>query len=511
MSQLKKLMLNNAYTLLSAVNRDPKATAIIDGKKSIDYKNLLKISSHVGSHLFNNGICEGSHLVTLLQNNWQASIIYWACQLYGIILVPLNWRITSKELDYYLKDSEAKIIIYQDISSDTVLSSTIARSLPKISLSSSDGSSLLFDNLLKEKPIKKEYVKGDILTSVMLYTSGTTGIGKGVPRSHFSERSAAIAHVAQNHYTYKEKTLGVMPLYHTMGIRLLSSMCLINGCFICQPKFISDQALQLIKKEKISCLYLVPTLYHDLISNKNFSTSLISTVKKIGFAGACMSQGLLDKLDYYFKPEVFVNHYGSTEIYTFTYLEDAQKKPGSAGKAGINQIIKVIDINSANSIDEVDSFVEGRIIASMKSSEAFESYWKNSKANKNAIVDGWYITGDIGYMDDEGDLFITGRIDDMIISGGENILPIEVENILLGYENISEVVVCGLPDERLGEIVTAFIKSDKEIDIRDLDELFLQSNIAKFKRPRKYIFINEIPKSPVGKILRRKLKENYNK
>jgi len=511
LNQLKKSMMNSAFTLLSAVDRDPNAIAIIDGQRIINYNNLLKMSSIVGSNLFSHGLHQGSHLVTLLQNNWQATIIYWACQLYGIIIVPLNWRTTSKELDYYLKDSEANIVIFQDISSDAVSSSINSKGILKISLNKSEDSAFIFESLLNENSINTDYIKDNNLISIMLYTSGTTGIGKGVPRSHFAERSAAIAHIAQNHYIYKENTLGVMPLYHTMGVRLLLSMCIMNGCFICQPKFGSNQALKLINKEKITSLYLVPTLYHDLISNKNFSTSLIKTVKKIGFAGSYMNQNLLEKLDYYFKPEVFINHYGSTEIYTFTYTENAQKKPGSAGKAGINQIIKVIDIDSVSSLDEVASFKEGKIIASMKSSEAFENYWKNPKANDNAIIDGWYITGDIGYIDDEGDLFITGRVDDMIISGGENILPIEIEDILSSYEDISEVVVCGLPDQRLGEIVTAFIKSNKEIETRLLDELFLKSDTAKFKRPRKYIFVDTIPKSPVGKVLRRQLKENYSK
>ena len=502
-------MMNNAFTLLSAVYRDPNAIAIIDGQKIINYNNLLKISSIVGSNLFSHGLHEGSHLVTLLQNNWQATIMYWACQLYGIIIVPLNWRTTSKELDYYLKDSEAKIVIFQDISSDAVSSSINSQGILKISLNKSVDSTFIFENLLNENSKNIDYIKDNNLTSIMLYTSGTTGIGKGVPRSHFAERSAAIAHIAQNHYVYKENTLGVMPLYHTMGVRLLLSMCILNGCFICQSKFSSDQALQLIYKEKITSLYLVPTLYHDLISNKTFSTSLIKTVEKIGFAGASMNQDLLEKLDYYFKPKVFINHYGSTEIYTFTYSENAQKKPGSAGKAGINQIIKVIDIDSVSSLDVVESFIEGKIIASMKSSEAFKSYWNNPKANKNSIIDGWYITGDIGFIDDEGDLFITGRVDDMIISGGENILPLEIENVLSSYNDIDEVVVCGLPHERLGEIVTAFIKSDKQIELRLLDEYFLKSEIAKFKRPRKYIFVDEIPKSPVGKVLRRKLKKIF--
>ena len=145
----------------------------------------------------------------------------------------------------------------------------------------------------------------------------------------------------------------------------------------------------------------------------------------------------------------------------------------------------------------------------MESSESFKNYWNRPDADKESIVDGWYITGDLGYFDEEGDLFVTGRLDDMIISGGENILPVEVENILSTFPDVIEAVVCGIPDERLGEIVAAFIKSSKNIDIDKLDAFFLKSSISNFKRPRKYFLVDEIPKSPVGKILRRKLREQY--
>ena len=143
-----------------------------------------------------------------------------------------------------------------------------------------------------------------------------------------------------------------------------------------------------------------------------------------------MNNDLLKKLNNYFNPEVFVNHYGSSEIYTFTYCENAADKPGSAGKAGINQIIRVIDIHTSDTSQNLPAGIEGKIIASMESSESFKNYWNRPDADEESIVDGWYITGDLGYFDEEGDLFVTGRLDDMIISGGENILPVEVENIL---------------------------------------------------------------------------------
>jgi 2-furoate---CoA ligase len=148
---------------------------------------------------------------------------------------------------------------------------------------------------------------------------------------------------------------------------------------------------------------------------------------------------------------------------------------------------------------------EGQIIASLDGDEAFDGYWKRDDANEKSIYKNWYFTGDIGYRDIDGDLFVTGRVDDMIISGGENILPAEIESILSLHSSVAEVAVVGLPNERWGQQVTAFISKSTKVTSEQLDNWCLKSNLASFKRPREYIFVKEIPKSPVGKILRRLL------
>ena len=339
----------------------------------------------------------------------------------------------------------------------------------------------------------------------MLYTSGTTGKPKGVPRTHSAERSSALAHVAQNIYIEGETTLGVMPLYHTMGIRSLISMSLINGAFISQPKFLSSEAISLIEKFGITCLYLVPTLFHDLIEDTEFSKNKVKSCKKLGFAGAPMNNGLIKKVMDAFNPSQLVNHYGSSEIYTFTVDRKANKKPGSAGKAGINQRIKIVEIGSNNPEKTVGKNIEGEIIASLQSEEAFSGYLKRPDADKKSIIDNWYFTSDLGYFDNDGDLFVTGRVDDMIITGGENVSPIEIENILSLNNNVIEVAVVGLPDEKWGQKICAFIKRLGSIENNELNKFCLESGMANFKRPKEYIFVKEIPKSPTGKILRRKL------
>ena len=218
-----------------------------------------------------------------------------------------------------------------------------------------------------------------------------------------------------------------------------------------------------------------------------------------------MPDGLLIRIQELFKPELFVNHYGSSEVYTFSIEEDAVAKPGSAGRAGINTRLRVIDMER-NEVDHpVAPGKEGQIIVDLAGDEVFEGYWKRPEADQKSLRDGWYFTGDIGYLDEEGDLFVTGRVDDMMISGGENISPIDIESVLSLHDAVDEVAVVGLPDERWGQRVTAFIKAGRSVTAEELDAHCRQSDLLNFKRPRDYIFVQEIPKSPVGKLLRRLL------
>jgi 2-furoate---CoA ligase len=148
---------------------------------------------------------------------------------------------------------------------------------------------------------------------------------------------------------------------------------------------------------------------------------------------------------------------------------------------------------------------EGEIIANLASDEAFEGYWRRPEADAKAIRDGWYLTGDTGYFDADGDLFVTGRVDDMIITGGENVSPVEIESCLSLHPAVSEVAVVGLADERWGKIITAFVTRRTAVSETELDQFCRSSGLANFKRPRRYVFVTAIPKSPVGKLLRRKL------
>ena len=498
-------MLDLGLSFLASVARDPGALAIVDGDMRMTYAQWYRRISALVAGLDAVGLNAGDHVVTVLQNRWEAATLHWACQFAGIVMTPVNWRSTASEIDFYLQDASAKAIVFEDTSAEAVDGSPTAQTLPRIALDAPAPGSLAFTTLINGHAPEAEPRAHAEAWSVMLYTSGTTARPKGVPRRQRAERAAALAHVAQNLYANGERTLGVMPLYHTMGVRSLLAMSLIGGAFVCLRRFAIADALRLIAAERVTDLYLVPTLYHDLVHHPLFAESDVSSVRKIGFAGAPMTDGLLQKLQAAFKPDLFVNHYGSSEIYTFTIDQNAPAKPGSAGRAGINQMVRVVKLG-AKSVNELAAAgEEGEIIALLAGDESFEGYWRRPDADEKALREGWFFTGDTGYVDKDGDLFVTGRVDDMIITGGENVSPVEIESCLSLHAGVSEVAVVGLPDERWGKIVTAFVKRCAPIEAEELDTYCRTSGLASFKRPRRYIFVAEIPKSPVGKLLRRKL------
>jgi 2-furoate---CoA ligase len=499
-------MLDLGTSFVASVARDPNALAVVDDGIRLSYAQwYARISSLVAS--FDRiGLKPGDHLVTMLQNCEAAATLHWACQLAGIVITPINWRAKADELDFCIEDSGSCAVVYQDVSAPAVEQSKRARALPRVYAGSGDAAGAFsFERMVAEIAADVTPRVSAEAWSIMLYTSGTTSRPKGVPRRHRAERSAAIAHVAQNLYRRGERTLGVMPLYHTMGVRSLLAMSLIGGTFVCLPRYDTSRALALIQSEKITNLYLVPTLYHDLVHTREFTSTDVSSVRKLGFAGASMTDGLLKTLNEAFQPELFVNHYGSSEIYTFTIDQNAPAKPGSAGKAGINQQIRVVRLNAGSAADIASPNEEGEIVALLAGDESFEGYWRRRDADAKSLRDGWYFTGDTGFVDRDGDLFVTGRVDDMIITGGENVSPVEIESALSLHPAVLEVAVVGLADEKWGQVVTAFVKRTGPVSEQDLEQFCRTSGLANFKRPRRFVFVDALPKSPVGKLLRRLL------
>jgi 2-furoate---CoA ligase len=260
----------------------------------------------------------------------------------------------------------------------------------------------------------------------------------------------------------------------------------------------------------VSSLFLVPTMFHDIVRDPAMSRHELGSLSRLGYAGMAMTPVLVEHCLERFRPDVFINHYGSSEIYTFTICDHLREKPGCAGRAGLNQVIRVVpaDPGRRHEIEtDLPPGEPGEIVASMASPEAFTGYWKRPDADAKAIQNRWYRTGDLGQFDQDGELYVVGRVDDMIISGGENIFPEEVEDALARCAGVASVAVIGVPDERLGSRVVAYVEPvSPEVTREQIDTACLKTGLARFKRPRDYVFVKAIPRSASGKLLRRKLR-----
>lgn len=493
--------------------------AAVAGERDLTWRQWDARTNQIARALAERGAARGDRVCLVMGNGEAMAATHLAAQKLGVLSTPLNPLYSADELAYCLQDAEPRVVV-----SDDRTSAALGRALERVEpdrrtfalLHDGDerppGAEGFGDAVAAQSDGTIDVAVSDDDPSVMLYTAGTTGAPKGVPRTQRNEHSAAEAHVIQARYGPHERTLGAMPMYHTMGLRSLLSMVVLGGTFVAMPNFKPGPALELIERERVTALYLVPTAFWALLQEGGLAEAG-RHVRRLAYAGAAMTPTLCRALQEALAPDVFINHYGSTEIYTFCIEEDAPARPGSAGRAGLHCRVRLVRADAEERVgpDELVAPGEtGEIIASLASPEAFQGYWRRPDADERALRDGWYFTGDVGHEDEDGSIYVSGRVDDMIITGGENVHPLEVENALAACPDVGEVAVAGVSEEKWGQAVTAFVVSDSDGTPEDAarsvaEWVRRESGLAPFKRPKRIVVVDEIPKSPVGKILRRKL------
>ena len=511
--------MNLATAFSLTVARRPDAVAVVDGERRRSFREWHAESARLAGGLARLGLRPGDHLLVVLKNRYENTALYWACQMFGIVYTPLNWRASAADVAFCLADAGARAVAFEGASAQAVREALAAgglEALPRVVLADvrSDRGDSAYAELAAGAALDQPMPVNEDATCLMLYTSGTTGRPKGVPRSHRNELSAAVSQIAHNRYLFGDSALGVMPLYHTMGMRVLLAAALLNGKFACVPTYDTELALRLIQDEQLTTMFLVPTLYYDMLHHPSFRSFDLGSLARIGYAGMTMTHALSEECLKQFKPNLFVNYYGSSEVYTLSFCDHIDAKPGCAGRPGVNQAIRVVKPDPderAGPEDLVKPGEPGEIIASLESPEAFAGYWKRPDANAKALRSGWYFTGDLGRQDEDGELYVIGRVDDMVITGGENVYPEEIENLLSRCPLVGRVAVIGIPDERWGQKLVAFVEPAGEgASAETFDAHVRAAGLSNFKRPKEYVLIESIPRSPVGKVLRRELRAgNY--
>ncbi|AIY04591.1 long-chain-fatty-acid--CoA ligase [Planococcus sp. PAMC 21323] len=473
----------------------PEKIAVKDDHRSLTYKEFLARANALAAYFHASGYKKGDRIGILMSNRIEHIELDIAVSLAGLIKVPLNYRLHPKELKYMIHDSDLSLLI-----GEKELLDTIETSIP-----------LLYMGVDFEETIAQyegqsftEQVAEDDLFAIM-YTSGTTGNPKGVMLSHRNIIAGALSLAQVCEVDYKDVIGHVAPLTH--GANFLSHVAWLYGLTqVVYNKFEPEEFLDGLVEDKISVLFLVPTMVNLMIQHPNFDASKLATVKSINMAGSPIAasklQEALDKAG-----NIFVETYGQVEApmcITMMPRNEIHKRLDSCGRIGVFVDVKIVDDEN----NEVPHGEVGEIIA--KGSLVMRGYWNNEKATSETLRDGWLHTGDLGRRDESGYVYIVDRKKDVIISGGVNIYPREVEEVLNLHTGVKETCVIGVPDDKWGENVVAFVVPNgrEEVTVESLIDL-CKENLASFKKPKELFIVEELPKSSYGKILKREMKTKH--
>ena len=445
--------MNLATALELAAHRYPSAAALITRSASLSYAQWNRRVNSVAWALLQAGLQPGERIAICTANIEAAATTYFAAHKAGAACVLLNSRWKEQELLPAMEEAGVKAILYDQTTktrvtaalrlSDRALMPIEAGAVHSEGIEAENG--LIFEEIAAARPTKEAppVPRDDSAVGTVLYTSGTTGRPKGVARSCRSDYYAAMALILEHRWERFERVLLVMPLFHTMGLHTLISMVLLNGTAVLLPRVDPEECLHRIAAGRITALYLVPTIFHDLVTAGAAAGLEPLPVPKLAFAGAPMSARLMAGCRELFQPEVFVNQYGCTEMLAITINPRPDLCPHSVGRPALHSRIRIVS-TAQEGRSEAAEGETGEILVDASLPQSFSGYLNNPAATGRAVREGWYYTGDLGYFDDRGELCLAGRVDDMIISGGENIYPGEVERILLEHPQVKEAAVIGI-------------------------------------------------------------------
>ncbi|SFU77877.1 fatty-acyl-CoA synthase [Clostridium sp. DSM 8431] len=479
-----------------------------DGRR-FTFKNLNFQINMIAKSLISIGIKKGDHIALISCNSPEWIEVFLAIVRIGAVCVCINYKSTEDEIDYMLKKSKSTILIVSEKDMMEKVDVDKFTSL-KIILKMKTLYTLSFVMSQLKRVLDEEletYINAVDPSDMaaILYTSGTTGNPKGSVYNHRALLNGPLSFAKNYKYTTEDTILAALPLNHILGGLYTAFLGLFTGCkIVLLRSFKTRDVLEEIQKERCTGFHGVPTMYQYLLNQykKYDLTSL-----RVGMiAGAVSSPTLIKDIIEKLGIHELNNTFGQTETLGVTQtpiksIDDP--KINTAGKAVEHVEIKICDIETG---EELPANEKGELY--VKSDYAMTEYYEDKEFTKKTIIDGWVHTGDVASIDEEGYLSIKGRIKDIIIKGGENISPSDIEHCLLKMPGIDTVVVVGVPDYTLGEEVFAFVKTTGECEIFEKDVLdYLSGKIAKYKFPRYIEFVNIFPMTSTGKIKRNILKE----
>ena len=509
-------------TIANAICPD-KEVIVFEGKR-YTFSQLNERANRLGNALMGMGLEKGDRVATLAVNCNQCIEIYFAAAKIGAIHVPLNFRARGNELAYMLNSCEANTLFVGERYIELVESIKPELKSVKnfVSIDKPQEGMLNYEDVLASASPEDIFTEiGDDDTTILMYTAGTTGFPKGVMLPHNSFAIYVLENVTPADPVTEEKNILTVPLYHVAGVQAMMAAIYGGRTMVMERQFEPEEWLELVQGEKVDRAMMVPTMLKQLIDHPDFAKYDLSSLKVITYGAAPMPLEVIKKAMDIFPGVNFINAFGQTETAsTITTLspddhvlsgtdeekEKKLKRLSSIGKPMSDVEMKVVD-EEGNDLPQGEV---GEIVA--RGPRVMSGYWKDEeKTEKTVDKDGWVHTGDMGYVDEDGYFFLAGRATDMIIRGGENISPEEVEVVLHGYPKIDEAAVIGIPDEDWGEVPKAYCVVKEGCEDCTPEEImeYCRANLASYKRPRVVEFIDELPRNPMGKVLKRVLREQH--
>jgi long-chain acyl-CoA synthetase len=494
----KSMASSLARNIVDAAERFGDRPAVKLDDFALTWEMLAGASAHVAGLLAEEGVRPGDRVGLMLPNIPQFPVAYYGILRAGGIVVPMNVLLKEREVAYYLEDSGAEVLFAWEGMIDHARAGAEQAGATLIPVD--------FEGFVQRvgaaTPVTELPDRGGSDTAVLLYTSGTTGSPKGAELTH--DNLCLNAEASRGLYDGgpDDVMLGALPLFHAFGQTCAMNVAALAGaCLSLIPRFEPEKALEILQRDRVTIFLGVPTMYGALLHASGRERFDVSSLRLCVSGGAALPVELLHGFEEAFGCAV-LEGYGLSEtspVASFNHL-DRERKPGSIGTPIAGVEMKLVD----EAGHEVAPGEVGEIV--IKGPNVMKGYWNKPEATADAIVDGWFHSGDLARRDEDGYFFIVDRKKEMIVRGGYNVYPREVEEVLYEHPAVREAAVIGVPDEAMGEEVGAAIvlKDGAEATEEEI-RAFVKDQVAGYKYPRRIWFADELPKGPTGKILKREI------
>ena len=505
--------------LAQSAERYPEHLALVYKERRWTYAAWYARVRRFAQALADRDVRPGDRIAFFVHTSEYSTTTYFATQLLGAVAVPVNFRLAAAELTEILRDSGARALVYGDSLRDKVAGAR--EHLNGVSLFICCGGSpgdVGGDDLAHFETLAEETVDQGELPftptendlAALVYTSGTTGRPKGVLHTQRNDLAIAMNCVMEYSLTHADTALHIAPLYHVGGMQAyFIPHVMVGGTNVIIERYSPLGTLEAIEREHVTTLFAVPTQIQDMLLHEDFKRFATSSLRMITTGGAAIAAATMERVQREFCANIY-NGYGMTEasLTLLLHPHDALSKLGSCGKPTLISECHIIPNDPQRDVAPLETVTAGEIgELIVRGPQVTAGYWEKPVESARKLRNGWLYTGDLFSRDTDGFYHFHGRVDDLIVSGGENIYPREVEEVLYRCPGVQEAAVVGLPDPTWGMLVTAFIvRSDPALSAEDIDRhCRTRDELATFKRPRRIIFVDALPLNPSGKVLKREL------